>query len=65
MESDVVVIGAGPGGSASAIALRRRGFRVAVLEKSFMPRGKVCGEMVAPLGVRELDGGAHGSRIVE
>lgn len=55
MESDVVVIGAGPGGSASAIALRRRGFRVAVLEKSFMPRGKVCGEMVAPLGVRELE----------
>ncbi|MFI5323675.1 MAG: FAD-dependent monooxygenase [Thermodesulfobacteriota bacterium] len=54
MESDVIVIGAGPGGSASAISFRRRGFDVAVLEKRFMPRSKVCGEMVAPLGVKEL-----------
>lgn len=54
MESDVIVIGAGPGGSASAISFRRRGFGVAVLEKRFMPRDKVCGEMVAPLGVKEL-----------
>ena len=54
METDVIVIGAGPGGSASAISFRRRGFGVAVLEKRFMPRSKVCGEMVAPLGVKEL-----------
>jgi menaquinone-9 beta-reductase len=54
MESDVIVIGAGPGGSASSISLRRRGFGVAVLEKRFMPRSKVCGELVAPLGVKEL-----------
>jgi flavin-dependent dehydrogenase len=54
MESDVVVIGAGPGGSASAISFRRRGFGVTLLEKRFMPRSKVCGELVAPLGVKEL-----------
>lgn len=54
METDVIVIGAGPGGSASALSLRRRGYKVVVLEKRFMPRGKVCGEMVAPLGVKEL-----------
>lgn len=54
MESDVIVIGAGPGGSASAISFLRRGFGVTVLEKRFMPRTKVCGEMVAPLGVKEL-----------
>ncbi len=54
MKTDVIVIGAGPGGSASAISFRRRGFGVTVLEKRFMPRSKVCGEMVAPLGVKEL-----------
>ena len=54
MESDVIVIGAGPGGSASAVQLLGRGFCVTVLEKRFMPRTKVCGEMVAPLGVKEL-----------
>jgi flavin-dependent dehydrogenase len=54
MESDVIVIGAGPGGSASAISFGNRGFGVAVLEKRFMPRSKVCGELVAPLGVKEL-----------
>jgi flavin-dependent dehydrogenase len=54
MEPDIIVIGAGPGGSASALSLRRRGYKVVVLEKGFMPRSKVCGEMVAPLGVKEL-----------
>ena len=54
MLNDVIVIGAGPGGAASAISFRRRGFGVVVLEKRFMPRSKVCGEMVAPLGVKEL-----------
>jgi flavin-dependent dehydrogenase len=53
-ETDVVVIGAGPGGSASAIALRKRGFNVTVLEKNHFPKDKVCGEFIAPLGVREL-----------
>jgi len=54
MESDVIVIGAGPGGSASAISFMRRGFGVTILEKKVMPRRKVCGEMLAPLGVKEL-----------
>lgn len=54
METDIIVIGAGPGGSASALALRARGYDVVILEKRFMPRSKVCGEMVAPLGVEEL-----------
>jgi flavin-dependent dehydrogenase len=54
METDIIVIGAGPGGSASALSLRMRGYNVVVLEKGFMPRSKVCGELVAPLGVKEL-----------
>jgi flavin-dependent dehydrogenase len=55
VETDVVIIGAGPGGSATAIALNRRGFDVIVLEKKHFPRDKVCGEFIAPVGVKELE----------
>ncbi len=53
-EHTVVIIGGGPAGSACAMALRRRGVDVGILEKKRFPRDKVCGEFVAPLGVEEL-----------
>ena len=40
---DVVVIGAGPGGSSAAGGLARRGFSVLILEKAALPRYKTCG----------------------
>ena len=40
---DVAVVGAGPGGSAAALALSRGGLRVAILEKAVPPRSKTCG----------------------
>ena len=40
---DVAVVGAGPGGSAAALALSRGGLRVAILEKAVPPRDKTCG----------------------
>ena len=40
---DVVVVGAGPGGSAAALTLSRGGLRVAILEKAVPPRYKTCG----------------------
>ena len=40
---DVAVVGAGPGGSAAALALSRGGLRVAILEKAVPPRYKTCG----------------------
>ena len=52
---DVLVIGAGPAGSALATRLAGAGRAVAVLEKSAFPRAKVCGEFIAPPGVRQLE----------
>ncbi|AGY59553.1 geranylgeranyl reductase family protein [Gloeobacter kilaueensis] len=45
---DCAVIGAGPGGGATAYHLARRGYRVLVLEKESLPRYKPCGGGVSP-----------------
>lgn len=45
---DVIIVGAGPAGSAAAIAMVSQGWRVAVLEKDKFPRNKVCGEFLSP-----------------
>ncbi|MDN4480760.1 geranylgeranyl reductase family protein [Demequina sp. EGI L300058] len=54
-EADVIVVGAGPGGSAAAHYLAREGFDVIALEKSHFPREKVCGDGLTPRAVRELE----------
>jgi flavin-dependent dehydrogenase len=51
---DVLVVGAGPAGLATATLLARRGFAVCVIDKRAMPLDKACGEGVMPLGVRAL-----------
>jgi flavin-dependent dehydrogenase len=44
---DLIVVGAGPAGSASAITAARKGAKVLLLEKDEFPRHKVCGEFVS------------------
>lgn len=51
---DVVVVGAGPGGSSCAAILARHGLRVALLERSAFPRDKVCGDFLSPRALAEL-----------
>lgn len=55
MTVDVVVVGAGPGGSAAAILLAERGRSVLLLDKAEFPRPKICGEYLSPEGARVLD----------
>lgn len=51
---DVIVVGAGPGGSALATHAARAGLNVALLEKTTFPREKVCGDGLTPRAVKEL-----------
>src|SRR3954469_14821691 len=52
--TDVLIVGAGPSGSAAAIGLARTGRRVLLIDKSEFPREKACGEGVMPAGVDAL-----------
>ncbi|HEX5541765.1 MAG TPA: geranylgeranyl reductase family protein [Micromonospora sp.] len=53
-DADVIVVGAGPGGSATAYHLARHGVRVLLLEKTQFPREKVCGDGLTPRSVKQL-----------
>jgi len=47
MTYDLIVVGAGPAGSAAAISAAKKGATVLLLERSRFPRHKVCGEFVS------------------
>jgi len=53
-ETDVLVVGAGPGGSAAAYHLARHGIDVTVVEKAAFPREKVCGDGLTPRSVKAI-----------
>lgn len=52
---DAIVVGAGPGGSATAARLSRAGARVLLLDRSAFPRDKACGGGLTPRGVAALE----------
>jgi flavin-dependent dehydrogenase len=76
VKPDVVVVGGGPAGSATALLLARAGIGVLIVERSRFPRTKVCGEYlnggaVDALGrlgvlaaVREVSSALRGVRLV-
>ncbi|MGC0365397.1 geranylgeranyl reductase family protein [Rhodococcus sp. 27YEA15] len=54
-ETDIVVIGAGPAGSAAAAWAARSGRDVVIVDAAVFPRDKTCGDGLTPRAVAELD----------
>jgi flavin-dependent dehydrogenase len=54
LHTDVIVIGAGPAGIATAIAANQRGLRTIVFDARTPPIDKPCGEGLLPQGVAAL-----------
>ncbi len=51
---DVLVVGAGPGGSSTGYWLARAGHDVVVVERKTFPREKTCGDGLTPRAVKQL-----------
>ena len=54
LTAEVIVVGAGPAGAATAYYLATGGVDVLVLEKATFPRDKICGDGLTPAAVSEL-----------
>ena len=54
IDTDVLVVGAGPGGASAAYHLARHGIDVTVVDKSSFPREKVCGDGLTPRSVAAI-----------
>ncbi len=55
LSADVVVVGGGPSGAATALWLAIRGISVIVVEKKQFPRAKTCGDGLTPRAVVQLE----------
>ena len=55
-QADVIVVGAGPAGAATAYHLAQAGTDVLLLEKAAFPRDKICGDGLTPRAVKQLVG---------
>ena len=54
-DADVVVVGAGPAGAATAILFAEQGLETVVVDRARFPRPKICGEYLSPEAARILD----------
>ncbi len=54
-DADVIIVGAGPAGSASALLLARYRYRVMLVDKAVFPRDKPCGDYCNPGAAETLD----------
>lgn len=62
---DVLVVGAGPAGVATALRLARRGVRVRLLDAAGFPRSKPCGDCLSPGATPLLEELGVASRLQE
>lgn len=54
LDADVIVVGAGPAGSATAFFLASQGVDVLLLDRAAFPRDKICSEYLSPQASRIL-----------
>jgi len=52
---DVIVVGAGPAGSACATVLARNGLDVLLIDRALFPREKICGDCLNPRSWKTLE----------
>ena len=52
---DVLIVGAGPAGTAAAISLGNKGVSVALLDKAEFPRDKTCGDALSVDVINQLE----------
>ena len=55
VSTDVLVVGAGPAGSAAAAWAARAGREVVLADAAAFPRDKPCGDGLTPRAIAELD----------
>jgi len=55
LDTQVCILGAGPGGSAAALQLAKLGISSVVIEKATFPRDKVCGDALSGKVMRTLE----------
>ena len=65
LQTDVLVVGAGPAGCMAAMELARQGVSVLVAERSQFPREKVCGDGLLEDSVQILESVGLGSAVQE
>lgn len=53
--SDVLVVGAGPAGTAAALTARRHGLHAEVVDRATFPRDKTCGDGLTAAAFRHLE----------
>lgn len=54
-EFDIIIVGGGPAGCASACYAAKEGYKVLLLEKEEYPRDKICGDAVGGKALKHLD----------
>ena len=54
-DTDVLIVGGGPAGLAAAIAARRKGMSVRVVDAAQPPIDKACGEGLMPDALKALE----------
>jgi len=55
VDTDVLIVGAGPAGSATAAWAARHGLDVTLVDAETFPRDKPCGDGLTPRAIAELD----------